>query len=128
MIIVRVDRRGFDRRGRVDGDRIIVRLDLRAEFSQLIREGRQSIEAYCAAIESASVAPNRLPLFSAHQMGTCRMGRDKQSAVCDERGEVFGVAGLYVADASAFPASSGVNPMITVMALAKCVAERVSTS
>jgi choline dehydrogenase-like flavoprotein len=38
---------------------------------------------------------------------------------------VFGVSGLYVADASAFPGSSGVNPMITVMALAKCVAEQI---
>jgi choline dehydrogenase-like flavoprotein len=38
---------------------------------------------------------------------------------------VFGVKGLYVADASAFPSSSGVNPMISVMALARCVAEAV---
>jgi hypothetical protein len=54
-------------------------------------------------------------VFSAHQMGTCRMGRDARSAVCDERGEVFGAKGLYVADASLFPMSSGVNPMVTVM-------------
>jgi len=59
-------------------------------------------------------------------MGTCRIGRDARTAVCDETGQVFGVRGLYVADASAFPASSGVNPMITVMALAKCVAEGIS--
>jgi choline dehydrogenase-like flavoprotein len=39
---------------------------------------------------------------------------------------VRGVEGLYVADASLFPASSGVNPMITVMALAKIVAEGIS--
>jgi choline dehydrogenase-like flavoprotein len=38
---------------------------------------------------------------------------------------VFGVKNLFVADASAFPASSGVNPMITVMALAACVAESI---
>ena len=64
--------------------------------------------------------------FSAHQMGTCRMGSDGSTAVCDERGQVFGVSGLYVADASAFPASSGVNPMITVMAIATCVAEGIA--
>ena len=89
------------------------------------REGRQSIETYCAAIESASVAPNRLPLFSAHQMGTCRIGTDRASAVCDPNGAVFGLNGAYVADASLFPASSGVNPMVTIMALARYVSQRV---
>ena len=58
-------------------------------------------------------------------MGTCRMGSDPRSAVCDERSEVFRVKGLYIADASAFPASSGVNPMITIMALAACVADGI---
>jgi len=83
------------------------------------------IDAFCDRVLEARVGRNWSLVASAHQMGTCRMGRDKQSAVCDERGEVFGVAGLYVADASAFPASSGVNPMITVMALAACVADGI---
>lgn len=81
-----------------------------------------SIERFCREIEKASTSPNRLPLFSAHQMGTCRMGSDRAAAVCDSRGAVFGLSGAYVADASLFPASSGVNPMITVMALARHVA------
>ena len=54
--------------------------------------------------------------------------RHRRTAVCDERGEVFGARGLYVADASAFPASSGVNPMISVMALAQCVAQRITAA
>lgn len=76
------------------------------------------IEALCSAIMKSRVGANRVGLFSAHQMGTCRMGRDPRSAVCDERGEVFGVRGLYIGDASAFPKSSGVNPMVTIMAMA----------
>ena len=90
------------------------------------RDGVQSIEAFCDAIERASIAPNRLPLFSAHQMGTCRIGTDRASAVCDPNGAVFGMPDAYVADASLFPASSGVNPMITVMALARYVAQRIT--
>ena len=90
------------------------------------RDGKQSIEDFCAAIERASVAPNRLPLFSAHQMGTCRIGSDRLSAVCDQNGAVFGMSGAYVADASLFPASSGVNPMVTIMALAGYVARRIT--
>jgi hypothetical protein len=40
---------------------------------------------------------------SAHQMGTCRMGSDPKSSVVDTRGKVWGVEGLYLADASVFP-------------------------
>ena len=76
------------------------------------------IESFCSAIARSRTGENHLALFSAHQMGTCRMGRDAKSAVCDARGEVFGVRGLYIGDASAFPGSSGVNPMITIMAIA----------
>jgi choline dehydrogenase-like flavoprotein len=86
----------------------------------------RDIDAFCERLLREPLTDNRSTLFSAHQMGTCRIGRDERTAVCDENGQVFGVRGLYVADASAFPASSGVNPMITVMALAKCVAERIS--
>ena len=72
------------------------------------------------------VDANRCGVFSAHQMGTGRMGRDPRSAVCDERGQALGIAGLYVADASLFPASSGVNPMLTVMALAHIVGSGIA--
>jgi choline dehydrogenase-like flavoprotein len=83
------------------------------------------IDSLCAAIARSRAADNHLGIFSAHQMGTCRMGRDAASAVCDERGAVFGVSGLYIADASAFPGSSGVNPMVSIMALAHHIEGRI---
>ena len=95
-------------------------------FRRTAATSAKDVDAFCARVASEPMVANRALLFSAHQMGTCRIGRDARTAVCDERGEVFGVRGLYVADASAFPGSSGVNPMITVMALAKCVAEGIS--
>jgi choline dehydrogenase-like flavoprotein len=63
--------------------------------------------------------------ISFHQMGTAAMGRDPSQSVVDERGEAHEVRGLYVADASTFPASSGVNPMITIMAIADHVARAI---
>ncbi|MEO7367830.1 MAG: GMC family oxidoreductase, partial [Gemmatimonadaceae bacterium] len=86
------------------------------------------IEALCSAIAKSRVGDNYLALFSAHQMGSCRMGRDKSSAVCNASGEVFGVSGLFIGDASAFPGSSGVNPMITIMALAHHTALSIAGS
>jgi choline dehydrogenase-like flavoprotein len=85
-----------------------------------------SLDDFCERVLRAPVDANRSALFSAHQMGTCRMGRGADTAVCDADGQVFGVTGLFVADASAFPASSGVNPMISVMALAHHTAGRIA--
>jgi choline dehydrogenase-like flavoprotein len=96
-------------------------LTLHTRKRQLREAGLQSdttLEQFLLALLSAPVDRNRATLFSAHQMGTCRMGSDPRSAVCDSHGQVFGVDGLFIADASAFPLSSGVNPMITVMAVA----------
>lgn len=87
---------------------------------------REGIDRFCDRLAAAPAGRNLLQLFSAHQMGTCRMGRDRRRAVCDENGEVYGVRGLYIGDASAFPASSGVNPMITIMAMANYTAGRIA--
>jgi choline dehydrogenase-like flavoprotein len=57
-------------------------------------------------------------LFSAHQMGSARMAARTDDGVLDPDGSVHGIAGLTVVDASAFPGASGVNPMLTIMALA----------
>jgi choline dehydrogenase-like flavoprotein len=84
-----------------------------------------ALEEFCERVLASAADRNWSTLFSAHQMGTCRMGNDPRTSVCDERGAVRGVHGLFVADASAFPGSSGVNPMITVMALAKMIAEGI---
>ena len=83
-------------------------------------------ERFLAALLRDPVDRNRSVLFSAHQMGSCRMGSSARTAVCGPDGGVFGARGLYVSDASAFPASSGVNPMISIMALADHTARGIT--
>jgi choline dehydrogenase-like flavoprotein len=58
-------------------------------------------------------------------MGTARIAADERHGVCAPDGSVNGTAGLYVADASLFPTSVGVNPMMTVIAFSKAVSRRV---
>lgn len=62
--------------------------------------------------------PERGLFASAHQMGTCRMGKSPRTSVVDPDCQVWGTEGLYVVDASVFPSASGVNPMVTNMAIA----------
>lgn len=63
---------------------------------------------------------------SAHQMGTCRMSRSKDMGVVDMRGKVWDTEGLYLSDASVFPSASGVNPMITNMAISDWISRELS--
>jgi choline dehydrogenase-like flavoprotein len=73
-------------------------------------------------IERAQRVPQRAggqQLVSAHQMGTARMGTDPQTSVANPFGELHDVKGVWIGDGSAFPTASGVNPMVSIMALAR---------
>ena len=65
-------------------------------------------------------------LGSAHQMGSCRMAASERTGVVDPRGKVWGTEGLYVADASVFPSASGVNPMVTNMAISDWISRGIA--
>jgi len=88
--------------------------------------------AYLDRLGSFDFSPNRGAVFSAHQMGTVRLGADPRLHPCDPGGRVRSgtseavIGGLYVADASLFPTAIGANPMLTVMALARRVARTVA--
>jgi choline dehydrogenase-like flavoprotein len=73
-------------------------------------------------IEQGRFHPAELRLEAFHPMGTARMGADPRTSVVSASGEMHDVPGLFVADASLFPTSLRVNPMITIMAVARRVA------
>jgi len=78
-----------------------------------------------AAFEATRFKPSELRLEAFHPMGTARIAPEGEG-VCDSRGAVRGVDGLYVADASLFPTAVGVNPMMTIIAFSKRVAAEVA--
>jgi cholesterol oxidase len=57
--------------------------------------------------------------MSAHILGGCIMGRDPETGVIDKHHRLFGYENMYVVDASAIPANLGVNPSLTITALAE---------
>ena len=87
-------------------------------------------ETYLARVAAMDFGPNRGTVFSAHQMGTVRLGGDPGDHAADPRGRVRDaggrvIPGLYVADTSTFPTGLGVNPMLTVMTMARRVSRTV---
>jgi choline dehydrogenase-like flavoprotein len=85
----------------------------------------EDFDAFLGAVEGASYAPNDVVCFTAHQMGSCRMGSDPGTSVANGDGQLHDVRGVWIGDASAFPTAPGVNPMVTIMALAHRTADRL---
>jgi choline dehydrogenase-like flavoprotein len=59
-----------------------------------------------------------ITLGTGHPQGGNILSRNKKMGVVDEQLRVYGYDNLFISDASVFPTSVGVNPQITVMALA----------
>jgi choline dehydrogenase-like flavoprotein len=83
----------------------------------------EDFDAYIEQLEAAP--PEEYTAYSAHQMGSCRMGSSPADAVADGRGELYDTRGVWVGDASAFPTATGVNPMVSIMVLAERTADRI---
>ncbi len=85
----------------------------------------EDFEAFLTEIEAGSLEPNDIAAFTAHQMGSCRMGSDPAASVADGRGELHDTRGVWIGDGSAFPTAPGVNPMISIMSLAHRTAANI---
>jgi cholesterol oxidase len=56
---------------------------------------------------------------TAHILGGCPMGKDGSEGVIDESFQAHNYPGLYIIDGSVMPANPGVNPSLTITALAE---------
>ena len=134
-------------RGRVRSvlGRPVIRYDLNARDTALVQRGLERlVEIYWAAgarevllpvagmpvlrdgdsapLRRARLRASQLELMAFHPLGTAAAGASPERSVVDADGAVHGLAGLHVADAAVIPASPGVNPQITIMALASRMA------
>ncbi|MCP4357994.1 MAG: GMC family oxidoreductase [Chloroflexi bacterium] len=56
---------------------------------------------------------------TAHILGGCGIGADESVGVIDKNHQVFNYLGMYVVDGSVIPANLGVNPSLTITAMAE---------
>jgi len=142
-----------DSRGRVHslGGRPLVRYDLsRADTARVKRGLEHLAELFWAAgahsvllplarlrelragdsapLRGLDLRPEDLKLMAFHPLGSARMDARPSHGVLDGDGRVHGAERVYVCDGSAVPSSLGVNPQITIMALATRLAEHLCRS
>jgi choline dehydrogenase-like flavoprotein len=89
--------------------------------------------AWAEASGAAKVVPLMLapvdgPSAGQHQAGTCRMGEDPSTSVTDAWGRVWGHDNLHIVDGSLHVTNGGVNPVLTILALAHRVSRAVAQS
>jgi choline dehydrogenase-like flavoprotein len=71
-----------------------------------------------ATVRNHDLKPRDVTLAAFHPLGTARADARPEHGVVDGNLKLYGCEGVYVSDASAIPSSLGVNPQITIMALA----------
>lgn len=88
----------------------------------------ENLQAFIQAAQAFPLGAGGQAIYSAHQMGSCRMGTNRATSVANPWGELHDTPGVWIGDGSAFPTAPGTNPMISIMALARRTAEAIAAS
>ena len=112
-----------------EGMKAIARMQLAAGATKVMTLHAHPLEitseSEISKIDDAPVGPNKLPLFTAHLMGGCQMGKDPKDSVTRSDLRHHTVENLWIADGSVFPSSLGVNPSQTIYGLATHLARNI---
>jgi cholesterol oxidase len=106
-----------------------------AVFDKIDRELLRATEALGGTYVKNPMWADRVgkSLITVHPLGGCIMGETGETGAVDDRGRVFAGStgevheGLYVSDGSVIPRSLGVNPFLTISALAERTAALIAS-
>jgi cholesterol oxidase len=89
----------------------------------VVEAGREVVNRFAEKVGGAPwSAMNEVLLgtpSTAHILGGCGIAADASQGVIDAKHEVFNYPGMFVADGSVIPANLGVNPSLTITAMAE---------
>ena len=112
------------RRGFIGAARTLEAAGARQIFSPHARwcayePGRKgTLDSFTEAMDASGWDSGRVALFSFHIMGSARLGGSPKTSATNPEGETWEARNLFVMDGSSFPSASGVNPMISIEAIA----------
>ncbi|HEX4739569.1 MAG TPA: GMC family oxidoreductase [Allosphingosinicella sp.] len=87
---------------------------------------RHSIGSMRSVLEAAGARELWNDDDTSHLMGGCRMGDNPKDSVTDADGRTWAIPNLWICDGSLFPTSGGVNPSLTIQALACRIGDRIA--
>ena len=113
----------------IEGMKSSAKILFAAGATKVITSHRKRTELYGTddlhIIDEKGVASGDISIGSGHPQGGNAMGELPGTSVVDTHTQVIGFDNLFVCDASVIPTSVGVNPQLTVMALASRLGEYV---
>ena len=122
---------------RIEGRRRFLRRGLRFQtvqnddrpnptFIPIANEAAERIAGYMGGVAQSSVTEALFNVpTTAHLMGGAAIGESADTGVVDATHHAFGYENLLVVDGSAIPANVGVNPSLTITALAERAMDRI---
>jgi cholesterol oxidase len=91
----------------------------RKVFDKAIAKAKEIMESLGGELLITEPYQEMGEVITVHPLGTCRMAVDKSDGVIDSNCQVFGNPNLYIVDGSVIPSPLGVNPSLTIAAIAE---------
>ncbi|HNQ93979.1 MAG: GMC family oxidoreductase [Anaerolineales bacterium] len=110
---------------------LVAQPDADHQIHARVDAGHDVARAFAKRINGAamgSITENAFNLpTTAHILGGAPMGRNTEEGVVDENFQVHNYEGMYIIDGSIMPANPGVNPSLTITALAEYAMSRIQS-
>ena len=100
------------------GKKLVLKKDLGGPDREKYLKGLEAVNSVFEATGAREII-NCAPAIGLHLMGGCGLGSDPARSVVDPGFRLHGRRNIFVADSSVFPDAPGINPSLTIMALAK---------
>ena len=105
--------------------KITVKKDLTAQDQTRMKQGVDVLKEILAASGAKRVIESPM-YFGLHLMGGARMGLDPITSAVDPDFRLKGEQNIFICDSSVFPNAPGINPALTIMALANKLSEQIT--
>ena len=109
--------------GEINVDRNCIQINYNAERNPIIEILKRHFSNIAQASGKRVVVPRKLA--TVHPIGGAIISKDIETGVVNDKGEVFGVDGLYICDSSVFPKALGAPPSLSIASWSRYVSHHI---
>jgi choline dehydrogenase-like flavoprotein len=106
--------------------KIVIKKELTEQDKHRKQDGETVLKEILSATGAKRVIDSPM-YFGLHLMGGARIGQDPVTSAVDPDFRLKGLRNIYVCDSSIFPNAPGINPALTIMALAHKLSQQLIT-